>query len=98
MGQSQTQVLRGDKLMVEVSRYFYGRVDVDVARSQPGEKESEILLHPTWTNQVLNGLASHVSPPGICQNHNTTLMCPTLQFLITTCFVFFTSPILLLPK
>lgn len=79
MGQSQTPFVRGDKLMVQFRDIFLGEIYLvdDVARSQPGKEESEILSRPTWTNQVLNGLRSHVSPPGICLDHNTSLMGPT---------------------
>lgn len=84
-----------------VSGYFVGDFVVDdVARSQPRKKEKEILLRPTWTNQVLNGLRSHVSPPGICLDsgpyykpkgpHSVAII-----FLLYPLVLFFTSPILL---
>ncbi|KAG7541296.1 hypothetical protein ISN45_Aa07g014090 [Arabidopsis thaliana x Arabidopsis arenosa] len=107
-GQSQTPFLRGDKLMVEFRDIFFSGGEIylvdDVARSQPEKKEGEILFGPTWTNQVLNGLRSHVSPPGICLDHNTSLMGPTARSSIIFLYfykplvLFFTSPILLFPN
>lgn len=60
----------GDQLLVEFRDILWGDFIIDdVARSQPREKEREILPCLTWTNQVLDGIKSHVNPPGCCLDH-----------------------------